>query len=426
MGLNRKTNIILSLIFLGIIAAFAYFYNAYVTNIVTDSVINYRDLLQNYNNEMVSELIKADSVDSWGEIIGVYEDVIVIIENSSNDVVAKSDERSITALDITVQTPFEYRGKAYAIKSSIYFLQDYVKDVRSVVKFILIEFLLALSALLLLISVIYTIWLRPFSHLYKSIEEYDKTGTFVKKRIRGYAGQIYNRFVGLTENLNTQKQNEARIIASISHDIKTPLTSIMGYTERLKNHSGNDSRQQLYLDTVYDKSVEIQKLIEEFDEYLNYNLSKEIKTQRVTSEQIEQYIVGEYFDELRFNGIDLETVNKAQGITVMIDMQKFVRVFGNIFSNSVKHFDKEKKKIRVVFLSDKDNLTVEIHDNGEGVSQEKLLTIFEPFYTSDKGRKVAGLGLSICREIVLSHKGNIYAKPSELGGLAICFELEKA
>ena len=75
--------------------------------------------------------------------------------------------------------------------------------------------------------------------------------------------------------------------------------------------------------------------------------------------------------------------------------------------------------------SDRKKVYINIADSGKGVAEEKLDVIFEPLYTSDEGRKVAGLGLAICREIVDSHGGKIYAKSSEYGGLEICIELER-
>ena len=424
MSQSRKTNILVILIFLGVIVAFACAYNVYVTTVVTDAAYNDKEILHRYNDEIILKLVAADSVRDWNNIVEQYEDIVIAIEDSSNNIVTKSEGRTWTALDVKVQTPFEYRGKAYLIKSSVYLLRDYNADVRTMVEFIFAEFLIGLSALALLIFTIYSIMLRPFKHVYKSIEEYDRTGTLEKKKIKGYAGQVYNRFVSLTENLNRQQQNETRIIASISHDIKTPLTSIMGYTEQLKRDDIKPDRRRRYLDTVYDKSAEIQQLIDEFDEYLSFNMSKELVKQKVTTNELEKYLMDEYYDELRTIGVDFEVVNEAEKAEVLIDKQKFRRVFGNIFSNSVKHFDKNEKKIRVIIRKDKGCVTVEIHDNGEGLSDVKPEDIFEPFYTSDMGRKVAGLGLSICREIITAHNGEIYAQPSALGGLMICFTLK--
>lgn len=422
----KKANFLLVIILLGVIAAFAYSYNAYVTTIVADAAYNDRDILHNYNNEIISKLVEESSVSGWSEIVEQYEDVVIVIENSSNKVVTKSIGRTWSALDVKVQTPFEYKGEAYLLKSSVYFLRDYVTDVRVMVRFIFVEFLIGLSALCLLIFIIYLIMLRPYRGLYRAIEEYDKTGKLRRIALKGYAGNVYNRFVSLTENLERQNKNQQRIIASISHDIKTPLTSIMGYAERLQKDTVPQERKKRYLETVYGKSLEIQQLVDEFDEYLSFNMSQEMKKEEISAEEIRKCVIYDYADELESSGVDFSISNYAEDACVFIDRQKFKRVLGNIFSNSMKHFKTDRRMIDIDISCDKDTVFFEINDSGEGVEEEKLDMIFEPLYTSDEGRKVAGLGLSICREIVDSHGGKIYAKKSRLGGLAVLIELERS
>ena len=421
----KKANFLLVLVLLGVVVAFAYSYNAYITTIVADAVYNDKDILQKYNNEIISKLIEEDSVNSWTEIVEQYEDVVIVIENSLNKVVTKSIGRTWSTLDVKVQTPFEYKGQAYMIKSSVYFLRDYVTDVRVMVRFIFVEFLIGLSALCLLIFVIYLIMLRPYRGLYRAIEEYDKTGKLRRVSLRGYAGNVYSRFISLTENLERQQKNQQRIIASISHDIKTPLTSIMGYAEQLKKDTIPDERRKRYLETVYGKSLEIQQLVDEFDEYLSFNMAQEMKKEELTAEEIRKMLIYDYADELENQAVDFIVNNRAGRSTVLADKQKIKRVFGNIFSNSIKHFKSDCRKITVDISSDKDNVIIIISDSGEGVPEEKLDIIFEPLYTSDEGRKVAGLGLSICREIIDAHAGKIYARHSARGGLAVVIELER-
>ena len=95
----------------------------------------------------------------------------------------------------------------------------------------------------------------------------------------------------------------------------------------------------------------------------------------------------------------------------------------NIFTNSVKHFKDDNKRIVVEIMKLDGVIAFRFSDNGKGVPDDKLELIFEPLYTSDEGRKVAGLGLSICREITEAHDGRIYAEKSEMGGLAVTVEL---
>ena len=423
MKQEKLTPFLVIFILLAAVVAFAFSYNASVTTAVTNAAYNDDRVLHEYNNEIIKKLIKEPSVESWPAIVEQYEEVVIVIENSENDVVTRSQGRNWTALDVKVQTPFEYKGNAYVIKSSVYLLRDYITDVRVLVEFVFMEFLIGLSALSVLVLIIYTIFLRPYKIIYNAIEEYDKTGKFKKVKIRGYAGQVYRRFAAVTESLTRQQNNERRIIASISHDIKTPLTSIMGYTERLKSDGVSDERKEKYLDTVYQKSREIHQLVDEFDEYLSYNMIKELRTEQVRVSDIAEELRREYADELESIGVRLEINNTCNAnVCISADNQKLRRVFSNIVTNSLKHFDKEEKIITVELYSDRKKLYIDFSDNGEGVDSDKYEIIFEPLYTSDEGRKVAGLGLANCREIIAAHDGVIYAKASVTGGLKICME----
>lgn len=422
---NNKGNLITILVMVVVIAGFGYFYNAYVRATLSDAAVNAKGVLVEYNTEIIAELIKEPTVDTWDNILNEYDEIIVTVEDSNNNEIAQSNENKWTALDVKVQTPFEYKGKAYLIISSVYLLEDYVADVRARTKFIVIEMLFVASSLAVMIFITYTLVLRPFRKLYKAIEEYDKTGEFEKKKITGYAGKVYRRFVSMTENLEANQRNQRRIIASISHDIKTPLTSIMGYAERLQKDTISDERRKRYLYTVYEKSIEIKELVNEFDEYLSVDQKQQTEREILPVETIASAIRNDYEADLETAGIILSVNNYSDDALVEIDRLKFKRVFGNIFSNSAKHFTDNAKIIRVDIYADKSNVYFHINDSGEGVPEENLELIFEPLYTSDEGRKLAGLGLSICREIIDAHSGIIYAQHSDLGGLEVIIELDR-
>ncbi len=422
---SRKGNLITIIVLIGVIAGFGYLYNASVRATLSDAAVNAKEVLVEYNTEIIDKLIKAPSVDMWDHIVNEYDEIIVTVEDGQNNEIAKSKENTWTALDVKVQTPFEYKGKAYLISSSVYLLENYVADMRARTKFFVIEILIFFSSLAMMIFITYTLVLRPFRKLYKAIEEYDKTGEFEKKKIKGYAGKVYRRFVSMTENLEANQRNQRRIIASISHDIKTPLTSIMGYAERLQKDTISVERRKRYISTVYEKSVEIKELVNEFDEYLSIDQKSQTNRTVYSAERIACAICDDYEADLEDAGVILSVNNYADDAQVEIDKLKFKRVFGNVFANSVKHFKTKEKIIRVDIYADKDNVYFHINDNGEGVPEENLELIFEPLYTSDEGRKLAGLGLSICREIIDAHSGLVYAQKSDLGGLEVIIELDR-
>lgn len=423
---TKRSNLAVFFIMLSVVVVFAYSYNAYVTRTVAAKAHNYSQILQSYNWEIIERVTAEESVEGWSSIVEQYEDVIVVIENGDDEVVVRSIGRTWSVFDIKVQTSFEYQGNPYVIKSSVYIFRDYIKDVRVLVRFVFIEFIIGLAALVLLFFAVYNVMLRPYRNVYRAIEEYDKTGKLKEIKIKGYAGSVYKRFVSLTENLEKEQENQRRIIASISHDIKTPLTSIMGYTEQLQKEGISKERQTRYLRTVYAKSEDISRLINEFDDYLSYNNKRELNAEAITLERIKNNIIDDFAYELENGGIDFEIFLKGESkALVNLDKDKSRRVIGNIFSNSVKHMTGEKRKIQLTLDSDREKIYIIIDDSGEGVPEDKLEVIFEPLYTSDAGRKVAGLGLAICREITELHGGRIYAEKSHLGGLRVCIELER-
>ena len=413
------------LIFTLVIAAFALSYNKSITQAVSDAAGNDREMLSQLNAEIIEKLTAVPSTDEWKTVIESYDGIKITVVDENNDVIVSSD-KEISVLDVSVQNAFNYHQKAYIIKSKKYLLKNYENDGSVLLEFIFTEFVIGCASLMLLIFIIYTIMLRPYKRFYRLMEEYERTGKLPESRFKGYMGQVYDRFYSLTKNLERQQKNQQRIIASISHDIKTPLTSIMGYTERLKKDNISPERKERYLDTVYNKSLEIRGLVDEFDEYLGYNMSDKVDSVRLSTKQLCEQLITEYADELENSGVRFELINNAEKACITVDRPKLNRVFGNVVSNSLKHIKSESKIIRVTLTEKRNSVYIVIADNGEGVPADKRELIFEPLYTSDEGRKVAGLGLAICREIIESHSGTIHAEQSDLGGLAICIELPKS
>ncbi|MCM1269916.1 MAG: HAMP domain-containing histidine kinase [Faecalibacterium sp.] len=424
MGSGNKMNFALMLIFLVVIITFAYSYNTTVTSAIADSVDNDRVILQEYNNDIIKKLTDAENTSQWETIIDEYDDIIVSINDSSNKLVVKNSESDRTALDIRERSAFEFCGEAYLITSSIYLLRDYTINKGTIIQLAFVELFIVIAVFCFLVLIIYAIMIRPYRAFYQAVEEYEQTGKFKKRNFKGYIGKVYNKFSLMTDNLEQQQNNQQRIIASISHDIKTPLTSIMGYSEQLRKDNLTEERRKRYIDKLYNKSLEIRGLVDEFDEYLSYDMIKSTRTEKISTTHMCTLITDECAEELERFHVDFEVNNYARNSEILIDVPKMRRVFGNIISNSLKHFKDAEKKIRVDVKAKNDIVQISISDNGCGVEEDKLELIFEPLYTSDKGRKVAGLGLAICHDIVESHGGIIYADQSDMGGLAIYIELK--
>lgn len=426
MRYNRKLNILVITILLGVIFCFAYNYNAHVRSVFSEAGESSRDTVRGYNSEIIGILVGYENTEDWQKIAEGYDELAIEVENSDNVIVVQHVGKSFKEPAIRVSTPFVYNGQGYILKTSMYVFRNLLEGISgAVTNFALIQFVLGVVSFVLIMYAIYIFMLKNYKHLYEVIEEYEKTGVLKKANLKGYAGHIYRRFGSMTENLERQRKNQQHIIASISHDIKTPLTSIMGYAERLGKDNISEERREKYLGTVYSKSLEIKELLNEFDEYSGLNASGENEKTIINGESLATRLSRDFGDDLEFLGVTFNINNEAADAEICVEINRMKRVFSNIFGNSVKHFKDDSKIIGVDITCDKEKLYVEVSDNGKGVAQEDLEIIFEPLYTSDEGRKVSGLGLAICREIVNSHGGKIYAKKSELGGLAICIELDR-
>jgi len=351
------------------------------------------------------------------------ENLIFRLEDLNGKAIYESKLQKINFFYINSVKPVNLSGKIYLLKVTKPLVENEILKLPSIKNIFYAELMIIFVILAFLSIVLYFRFVRPIEILQKAIAGYQ--GSYNIKRTRRFdeIGKLQNSFVQLKENLDEEKEKQNRIIASISHDIKTPLTSVMGYAERFKKGNLSSERASKYVDTIYSKSMAIKDLIEEFDDYLSYNQQSALKKQEITVRELMKIILIDYEDELTNIDVKFKIENSCPDVTLKVDISKLRRVFGNIIGNSLKHFTDENKKIGISCKQGKNTVIFSIDDNGIGVAEELLSKIFEPMYTSDEGRLVAGLGLAICMEIINTHGGEIWAENNPEGGLIISFEL---
>lgn len=424
MSKSRRNDVLfIAILIVAFNCVFMYYFHS-VASMIQQYAEQDTALLQNVNEDIVAKIQETNDPKKWQRIVDEYDGIVVEIKNGEGNTVAHTKDKDWSLIGTRVQKAFVYNDDAYIIRTSVYLARKYLTDTGYLFKLLVIIFGIVTMFIILISLIIYTLMLRPMHKLYTSIEKYEKGEPVKRMNGRTEVARLQNRFVEMTETISKQQQNQRRIIASISHDIKTPLTSIMGYAEMMKKENLSEERKQRYLKTVYDKAIAIRDIVNEFDEYLSYNLDSSLKKSKMTVSEMMDNLTEGYDDELQSFGVDFICNTEPNEDIVDIDLQKMRRVIGNIIGNSLKHFNSERKLIEVECKKKPKAVQIIISDNGEGVDPEKLEVIFEPLYTSDQGRKVAGLGLAICKEIVESHGGEIYAEKSKLGGLAVVIELE--
>jgi histidine kinase len=252
-------------------------------------------------------------------------------------------------------------------------------------------------------------------------------------------GRLIETFDEMRSKLKTSMElreryenNRRELLASISHDLKTPITSIRGHVEGIKDGVANtEAKLDRYLDTILAKANHMDRLIEELFLYSKLD----VKSLPFDFEKVEfRAFLEDYLEELRLEleedrvQIDLETVAEAK-LFAEIDRDKMIRVFNNIIYNSVKYNDKSVCRIGV-FLTDRGNrLEVKIRDNGPSVPADELPRIFSHFYRTDPSRNPetggSGLGLAIAKQIIDAHGGSIWAEGAAGEGLCVSFTLNK-
>lgn len=275
--------------------------------------------------------------------------------------------------------------------------------------------MVALNAVLL-----YVVLVAPIVSLRKTMRAYYERGAKPERSERSdEIGKLQNTFAELVGVLETKEKGERQLIASISHDIKTPLTSVMGFSERLVSAKLPPEKQQQYLHSIYDKALHIQSVVEEFDDYIEVGLRDDQPRKRMTAGELCDDLREEYEVELWDANVQLSVSCTCPNAVLLCNPDHMRRYFGNLIGNSIQHSGAHRLELTVHCRQEEGNLVLEFGDNGKGVESEMLQQIFEPLYTSDRGRKVSGLGLSICKGIIQCHGGTILAENRPGGGLLV-------
>ncbi len=233
------------------------------------------------------------------------------------------------------------------------------------------------------------------------------------------------------EKVKFDKQSK-ELISNISHDLKTPVTTIKGYAEGiLDGVADTPEKVERYVRTIYNKASEMDTLINELTLY------SKIDTNRIPY-NFNIISVNDYFNDCAEDlSMELESRNVefgffnyvVQDVRVIADAEQIKRVIHNIINNSLKYMDKEKAKINIRIKDVGDFVQVEIEDNGKGIDPKELPHIFDRFYRTDASRNSSkggsGIGLSIVKKIIEEHGGKIWATSRENTGTTMYFVLRK-
>lgn len=229
---------------------------------------------------------------------------------------------------------------------------------------------------------------------------------------------IENKVNEIKRNLEKKKkeaqeseQRKDDLVVYLAHDIKTPLTSMIGYLSLLDEEDISPKQRDKFIKIALEKSYKIEDLINELFDITRFNAEKIIlEKEDVDLKLMLEQIIDDFYPILMSlnKKINLDMDKK---IIIDADSEKLARVFNNVIKNAV-NYSKEGTDIDIK-VRKKEDIKIEISNIGKEIPKEKLDRIFEKFYRVDNSRNTktggSGLGLAIAKEIVLLHGGKIYA-----------------
>lgn len=222
------------------------------------------------------------------------------------------------------------------------------------------------------------------------------------------------------KNEKLAKENEEKkdeLIVYLAHDIKTTLTSMIGYLSILDEIDDMPKKKQKnYISIALDKSYRLEDLINELFDVARFNSEKIVlEKEELNLNLMLEQIIDDFYPTLRELNKSIK-LNYNEPISINGDPDKLSRVFNNLIKNAIS-YSKEESEIVINLKKDNNNAIVEVINKGKQISKEKLSKIFEKFYRLDSARTSrtggSGLGLAIAKDIVELHNGTIIAESNE-------------
>lgn len=240
--------------------------------------------------------------------------------------------------------------------------------------------------------------------------------------LRGDLSRVVSSINGLVDSTVTAIEEERKIeqskdelITNVSHDIRTPLTSIIGYLGLIEDGQYHSEEELLkYTHTAYSKAKQMKSLVENLFEYTKVRQpTVPVNMSQFDMVQLVEQLAADFELEAHNKGIEIQVLPKENQLLMDGDTEKLVRVFNNLFTNAFK-YAAGATKIVVEIEKVGTEAVVVVKNNGTQIPQQSLDSLFDRFYRVEESRNQAtggtGLGLAITQSIVALHGGYIYAK----------------
>lgn len=257
------------------------------------------------------------------------------------------------------------------------------------------------------------------------------TGNFkrrVQVKSKDEVGQLAMNFNAMANSLEKLEQMRRSFVANVSHELKSPLTSMRGYIQGVLDNTISCDEQDKYLSIALEETDRMNRLINDLLDLSQIQMgqfSMEIKTVDI-NETIRRVLIA-WEDRINEKGMDVEVDFDQEVRLVEGDPDRLQQIIINLLDNAIK-FNREGGLITLKTWLHKDTVFVKVADQGPGIPEDDVAHIWEPFYQIDKSRSRekggTGLGLSIVKKIIEDHGQNIWLNSEEGEGSAFIFSLK--
>ncbi|MGP6140375.1 sensor histidine kinase [Jeotgalibaca sp. A127] len=322
-----------------------------------------------------------------------------------------------------VQSPPEFLPQIHSLWDVILFID-----------FIVIEYKFIILVSALLFSVFFT-WWRLFRR-YKQMQlrhildelHYIASGNFdhrIEADLNGDMNDVVNSINTLVESTVEAMEEERKIeqskdelITNVSHDIRTPLTSIIGYLGLIEDKQYSTFEDvERYIHIAYVKALQMKVLVDDLFEYTKVRqTSTPLNYTRINLGNFLEQMAAEFELESAKQEMAIEVIMESEPLMIEADVDKIARVFSNLISNALK-YGKGGSWIKIVVDKVGSEALISVKNNGPKIPEEALEELFGRFYRVESSRSHqtggTGLGLAIAQSIVALHGGYIYAESNE-------------
>ena len=349
---------------------------------IAEALLN--TIMKYFLNPLIENIISIDGLLTQADIIQTFKTLfqsvlIFSVEKLASNVSYVAE----LAVDHVVQSFFDYH-----VIQSVTVMSNKLSG---------IETFLYILTVLGLFLLVFMLWLLP----------YIIGGIYFSRRVNRKVNEIEAARIAKDKEFDKQRN---LLLSDVAHDIKTPITTIAGFSRALSDGTVAREQEKEYLDAIYYKSMQVSDLVSLLFEYvkldsIGYNLQK-------TTEDFCELVRGciaRLYTDFEQKQMELEIDIPEEGIFLQVDKTQIERAINNLLVNTIKH-NPEHTKVMVSLFQKQNQVVLDISDLGDYIERETAKHLFNPFVQGDKSRTSksgTGLGLSISKKIIDMHYGQI-------------------